>query len=140
MGKDITAHRRCCALSQTNAVWTRTPPTGSHRRSAAGLAVCARYAAQFPVCRWRPGLLYGYKKGDEPSKKGEHYKLIQSLAGKYKEENGSIICRELLSGVAHTDGSVPEARTNEYYKKRPCAELVECAARILEEYIEEREK
>lgn len=86
------------------------------------------------------GLLYGYKKGDEPSKKGEHYKLIQSLAGKYKEENGSIICRELLSGVAHTDGTTPEARTKEYYKKRPCAELVECAARILEEYIEEREK
>jgi hypothetical protein len=31
----------------------------------------------------------------------------------------------------------PERRTADYYKKRPCVELVECAAKILEELIEE---
>lgn len=86
------------------------------------------------------GMLYGYRLGDEPAKKGEHYKRIQALAGKYREENGSIVCRELLSGVPHTDGGAPEERTAEYYKKRPCPNLVACAARIMEEYMQEMEK
>ena len=86
------------------------------------------------------GMLYGYRLGDEPAKKGEQYKRIQALAGKYREENGSIVCRELLSGVPHTDGDAPEERTAEYYKKRPCPDLVACAARIMEEYMQEMEK
>lgn len=87
------------------------------------------------------GLLYGYKPGDEPDKKAAHYVLIQSLAGKFKDENGSIICRELLTGPqANSTSPTPEKRTDEYYKKRPCAELVECAAKIMEEYINSKEK
>ena len=35
------------------------------------------------------------------------------------------------------DIPVPEARTNEYYKKRPCAEIIGDAAEILEQYIKE---
>lgn len=86
------------------------------------------------------GMLYGYRQDDGPAKKSEHYKRVQALAAKYREENGSIVCRELLAGVPHTDGGAPEARTAEYYKKRPCPELVECAARIMEEYIQEMKK
>ena len=87
------------------------------------------------------GLLYGYKKGDAPAMKGAHYKRIQELAAKFREENGSIICRELLEGVPHTGTSPePEARTPAYYKKRPCAELVAQAAHIMEEYMKENEK
>ena len=86
------------------------------------------------------GMLYGYQQDDGPAKKSEHYKRVQELAAKYREENGSIVCRELLAGVPHTDGGAPEARTTEYYKKRPCPELVECAAKILEEYIQEMKK
>ena len=33
----------------------------------------------------------------------------------------------------------PEARTEGYYKKRPCVELVREAAAILEEYLLEKE-
>ena len=63
---------------------------------------------------------------------------VQELAGKFKTENGSVVCGELLSG-AHLKASteaVPEERTAEYYKKRPCPELVYSAAKILEEYLE----
>lgn len=87
------------------------------------------------------GLLYGYKEGDEPQKKAEHYALIQKLAGEFKNKNGSIICRELLSGPESSSASpVPEKRTKEYYKKRPCAELVECAAKIMQDYINSQNK
>ena len=59
-------------------------------------------------------------------------------ARRFKDKNGRIICRELLSGV-HTDSTpVAEARTEGYYKKRPCADLCYDAAEILEDYLRER--
>ncbi len=85
------------------------------------------------------GLLYGYKPSDSPDKKPEHYALIQELAHKFLAENGSIICRDLLpEDDANSTSPTPEKRTTEYYKKRPCAELVECAAKIMEDYINSR--
>ncbi len=68
--------------------------------------------------------------------KADIYKRIQEVAGKFREENGSIVCRELLGlSIKGADSPVPEKRTEQYYKKRPCAELVETAANILEEYL-----
>lgn len=65
------------------------------------------------------------------------YALIQKAAGEFREENGSIICRELLGLAEKSSAPVPEERTKEYYKKRPCSELVECAAKIAEKYLNE---
>lgn len=81
------------------------------------------------------GLIRGYATVDSHEVKAEHYVHVRELADKFKAENGSIICRELLAGVQHTDGGDPEPRSAEYYKKRPCGELVECAADILDEYL-----
>ncbi len=72
-------------------------------------------------------------------KKKELYALIQKAANEFKEENGSIICRELLSPADNSSSPTPEKRTAEYYKKRPCAELVYCAAGIAEKYLENAE-
>ncbi|MBE7026148.1 MAG: C_GCAxxG_C_C family protein [Ruminococcaceae bacterium] len=83
------------------------------------------------------GLLYGYTKEDEPSKKAEHYALIQTLANKFKEQTGGVVCRELLNSKDTTP--TPEKRTPQYYQKRPCAELVYLAAKIMQEYIDEHE-
>lgn len=85
------------------------------------------------------GMRYGYSSPTATSEKKEVYALTQRLIGKFKEENGSLICRELLGlpAEAPTD-AVPEKRTAAYYRKRPCAELVEQAADILAEYEEER--
>ena len=35
-------------------------------------------------------------------------------------------------------GGTAEARTQEYYKKRSCGEIVRVAAEIIEEYLKER--
>lgn len=68
-------------------------------------------------------------------KKKELYALIQQAAGKFREENGSIICRELLGLTEKASDPSPEKRTDTYYKKRPCSELVHCAASIAEKYL-----
>ncbi len=82
------------------------------------------------------GMIYGSDNENDPQVKKELYAIVQKLAGEYKEQNGSIICRDLLEGVNVTGGEVPEKRCEGYYKKRPCGELVQCAADILERYIE----
>lgn len=68
--------------------------------------------------------------------KGAVYEQVQCVANKFREKNGSIVCRELLNlSIKGADSPVPEKRTAEYYKKRPCSELVKIAADILDEYI-----
>ena len=68
--------------------------------------------------------------------KGANYAVVQQLAEKFKAENGSIICAELLGlkPKAPTP-SEPEARTAEYYKKRPCPELCRICADLCAEFI-----
>ena len=61
------------------------------------------------------------------------YTGIQALAAKFREECGSIICREILKNPPSDPN--PSPRTAEYYAKRPCARMVMTAARILDEYI-----
>ena len=68
-------------------------------------------------------------------KKKALYELIQKAAADFKAENGSYICRELLSLGSGASDPEPEKRTQSYYRKRPCAELVKCAAEITEKYI-----
>lgn len=80
------------------------------------------------------GILYGYDDPKAPGAVQEHYARVQEVAGKFKELNGSIICRELLGEKAPVTAT-PEPRTAEYYKKRPCADLVGIAAEILDDYI-----
>ena len=64
------------------------------------------------------------------------YKRVQTVADEFKSATGSIVCRELLGIDADSETQpIPEKRTDEYYKKRPCAELVGISAKILEDYI-----
>ena len=81
------------------------------------------------------GILRGYDDPTDAEAKKAHYHLIQEFAERFRKANGSIVCRELLSGVSTVEGNYPEARTESYYKKRPCVELVGDSAEILEEYI-----
>lgn len=67
--------------------------------------------------------------------KPEAYALVQEIARRFAEKNGSFNCGELLRGAGlKTDTAPnPERRTEEYYKKRPCPELIFDAAEILED-------
>ena len=80
------------------------------------------------------GTLYGYDDpGEKDRAKKAHYALVQELAGAFRERNGSIICREILKNPPSTPSPTP--RTAEFYKTRPCARMVVCAAELLDEYI-----
>ena len=77
----------------------------------------------------------------DTAKKAEQYKAVQQLANEFRKKNGSIICRDLL-GLSQSGEKIsvptPSERTDEYYKKRPCALLVQDAAEILENYLENK--
>ena len=81
------------------------------------------------------GMLYGLEPGFDDVQKKEHYARIQETAGAFREAHGTVICRELLKGLAVTSDPTPEARTERYYKVRPCVKFVRTAARLLDEYI-----
>ena len=93
--------------------------------------VCGSVSGMFMTA----GLLYGYDGPETGDVKADHYARIQELARRFEGKNGSIVCRELLNLNVRHDKPVPEERTDEYYKKRPCPELIGDAAEILEKYI-----
>lgn len=95
--------------------------------------VCGAVSGMFMVL----GLLYSEANVPTHESKVEHYQRVQELAARFKENCGSIICRELLSDVDTVKGTAPEKRTQEYYTKRPCGELCAIAAAILDKYLEE---
>ena len=77
--------------------------------------------------------LYGYETPDQQAQMAL-YATVQELAGKFREQAGSIICRELLENPPSDPKPTP--RTEEFYKQRPCTRMVIIAASLLDEYIE----
>ena len=96
--------------------------------------VCGAVSGMFMVL----GLKYGYSVSDDINLKKQHYNLIQHVAKAFADENGSIICKELL-GISKPKISgeyVPAVRNAEFFKKRPCVELVAFAATLTEKFLE----
>ncbi len=92
--------------------------------------VCGAVSGMFMAA----GLWYGgYAPSDREAKR-RHYAIIQELARRFERENGSIICRELLGLSEKRQKPLPDARTPEYFKKRPCAELVRMAVEIFDDF------
>lgn len=87
------------------------------------------------------GLESGCTDGKDREGKEANYKLVQQFAEEFRKRNGSLICAELL-GLAKNapTPTTPEARTAEYYKKRPCVKMVEEAARIFAEFLKEKQE
>lgn len=85
------------------------------------------------------GALYGYDDIVDQHKKAEIYAKEQALCNRFREKYGTIICRELLqnrvAGIGTTP--VPDARTEEYYKTRPCLATIETAAELMDTFIRE---
>ena len=82
------------------------------------------------------GFLTGYSDPDDSAAKKEMYGRVRELMNAFKERSGSCVCRELLVGTNADDGAVPEERTAGYYRKRPCADLVETAADLCAEILQ----
>ena len=81
------------------------------------------------------GILYGYDDPKATKEKRELYTQVQAMAGQFREELGSIVCRDLLKNPPSDPNPTP--RTEQFYKDRPCARMVATAARIMDAFIEE---
>lgn len=97
--------------------------------------VCGAVSGMFLVL----GTLRGADDPKDSETKTAQYRDIQELARRFRESNGSIVCRELLGLTEKTSEPTPEKRTADYYKKRPCSELVAQAAQLLDEFLAERQ-
>lgn len=86
------------------------------------------------------GAVEGYCSPEDREGKKQLYKEVQALAHAFEKENGSIICRELLGLQKGETLKEPAVRTEEYYRKRPCAELCALAAGLLQAHLEEKGK
>lgn len=95
--------------------------------------VCGTCSAMFMAA----GILYGEGTETDHAIKTEHYKRIQHLAEEFRKKHETIVCRDLLKGLSVTSEPIPEKRTEQYYKVRPCVKFVRTAAEILDRYLEE---
>lgn len=95
--------------------------------------VCGTVSGMFIVM----GALEGYADPQANEVKKALYAKMQELSEQFRARNGSIICGVLL-GVKKPEPPVPDERTDIYYKKRPCVELVRDAAGIVETYLANR--
>lgn len=87
------------------------------------------------VCGTVSGMAFVISAIYGDSDKGKIYAMIQTVAKEFEQENGSIVCRELLGLGGGSSSPVPEPRTAQYYKKRLCSELVHTAADILDNFL-----
>ena len=77
--------------------------------------------------------------GKDSESKQRNYELVREFARRFTQKNGSIICRELL-GLQQNENTQPNPtpRSETFYQKRPCSELVGIAARVLDEHLSNR--
>ena len=81
------------------------------------------------------GILRGYSDPRDPEAKKLHYHRVQEFARRFRDKNGSIVCRELMHNVPVSPGNEPEERTPEFYLRRPCPRLIMEAAAILDDML-----
>ena len=94
--------------------------------------VCGAVSGAFILA----GLKYGYTDPNGREEKAAHYKLIQDMAAAFTAEKGSIICKDLLQlQQTQKQTHIPDERTAQYYKERPCVYMVEQAAIIAEKVL-----
>lgn len=96
--------------------------------------VCGTVSGMFVVL----GLKSGYSDPKAKEEKTQLYKNVQTLAEKFRQDNSSIICRELLGlRTKGKDSPVPSERTSEYYATRPCPELCRYSADLIDKFLKE---
>lgn len=81
------------------------------------------------------GFVYGNADPKDEEAKKRAYEIVRRMAGEFQEENGTLLCRELLGISGMEESAAPSERTPEYYASRPCLKIVGCAARIVEKHL-----
>lgn len=132
----VLAHMDLLGISEEQAMMLTQSFGGGMGRLR---QVCGTVSAMFFIA----GALTGSSEPKDMDSKKTNYALVQELAAEFEKRNGSIICATLLGldrkegtdsvGEAYRKGSTPEPRTEAYYKKRPCIELIGDACDIIAE-------
>ncbi len=81
--------------------------------------------------------LHGNSDLSHKEAKDSNYALIQKLMREFSSQTGSYICRELLKAESHDHSPYSTERTPEFYRKRPCGDLVALATEIVERTLAE---
>ena len=103
-----------------------------------GFARLREVCGSFSACTMLAGYLCpALSPGMEERK--ANYALVQDMAAEFRKRNGgSIVCAELLGLRDRTpEGPAPSERTAEFYRKRPCPEIIRNAAMIVAEKMKE---
>lgn len=124
---------------------TFAPQLGIDEKTALALSACfgGGLGCQREVCGAVSAMCmvlsvkYAPKDPKDQAQKSAFYARVQEICNRFKQENGSIICRELLGLPAGPQAPTPQARTPAYYASRPCPDKVKSAAGILETYLQE---
>ena len=118
------------------AGWSTAPQNIRALGFGAGMGgmrdTCGAVTGMFMVA----DMLYGYTDSQATTEKAAHYATIRKLAEQFREENQSLMCRDLLAFCKKAQQ--PMERTDAYYAERPCTRLVMDAARLLDNLIAER--
>lgn len=120
-------------LSQKRAAMLAAPFGGGMGRLR---EVCGAFSAALMVM----GIREGVAPPNDEQAKADQYAEVQRWAKVFEQQNGSIICRELLKDVPATGGSTPQPRTAEYYAQRPCLAIVGRAAAMIETFLKEKQE
>ena len=134
-----------CGLTEETALKLSSP-------LGAGIGRMREVCGAFCGMSMLAGSLYG-NSSPETGEKEKIFSLVQSLAASFKQEFGTLYCRELL-GLDKKEGEKqgdlfaameggmgkfqPQTRDEKYYATRPCKKLIGLAAKLAEEWLWER--
>ncbi|MFR4417233.1 MAG: C-GCAxxG-C-C family protein [Akkermansia sp.] len=111
-----------CGLTEETALKLSSP-------LGAGIGRMREVCGAFCGLSMLAGSLYG-NSSPKPEKR-KIFSLVQSLAASFKQESGTLYCRELLglSPDAYAETARPGERTAAYYASRPCERCIAFCAR-----------
>lgn len=121
----FTAFADVCGLTEEAALKLSSP-------LGAGIGRMREVCGTFCGLSMLAGSLYGNTSPD-PEEKEKIFALVQKLATSFKQEFGTLYCRELLGLSPEQlagETARPGDRTAAYYAGRPCERCVAFCARL----------
>lgn len=95
---------------------------------------CGAFSAAVMLC----GALEG-KDGAKKEHRPQTYVRVQEVCRRFTARNGTINCAELLGREKGPEAPVPDDRTKEYYRRRPCARIIRSACQIIDDMLAEHD-
>ena len=81
------------------------------------------------------GLSLGDYGPDDHEKKKELYAVVSTIGEAFTKKFESSCCYDLLTKAGVDFSAQPKERSEEYYRKRPCANFIEYVSLLIEENV-----